>query len=128
MTDVLIDLTDGVLQIRLNRPARKNALSQQMYRDMNAALQRAAEDSSIKVVLLQGGDDCFSAGNEKNDSYGASASQSWGVRPEPARPVLEAGGFFFLIPIFFLICQPGLAWPGQLGNMGQRLPIVGGPA
>ena len=71
MTDVLIDLTDGVLQIRLNRPARKNALSQQMYQDMNAALQRAAEDSSIKVVLLQGADDCFSAGNDLKDFLAA---------------------------------------------------------
>lgn len=71
MTDVLVDATDGILQIRLNRPARKNALSQQMYRDMNSALQRAAEDSSIKVVLLQGGDDCFSAGNDLKDFLAA---------------------------------------------------------
>lgn len=71
MTDVLVDATDGILQIRLNRPARKNALSQQMYRDMNSALQRAAEDSSIKVVLLQGSDDCFSAGNDLKDFLAA---------------------------------------------------------
>lgn len=71
MTDVLVDATDGILQIRLNRSARKNALSQQMYRDMNSALQRAAEDSSIKVVLLQGGDDCFSAGNDLKDFLAA---------------------------------------------------------
>jgi enoyl-CoA hydratase/carnithine racemase len=71
MTDVLVDLTDGVLQIRLNRPARKNALSQQMYRDMNSALQRAAEDSSIKVVLLQGSAGCFSAGNDLTDFLAA---------------------------------------------------------
>ena len=71
MTDVLVDATDGILQIRLNRAARKNALSQQMYRDMNSALQRAAEDSSIKVVLLQGSDDCFSAGNDLKDFLAA---------------------------------------------------------
>jgi len=73
MTEVIIQTKDGVLQIRLNRPARKNALSQQMYRQLNTALQQASDDSSIRVVLLQGSDDCFSAGNDLKDFLAAGA-------------------------------------------------------
>ena len=71
MTDVLVNSTDGIMQIRLNRPSRKNALSQQMYRELNSALQTAAQDASIKVVLLQGTEDCFSAGNDLTDFLAA---------------------------------------------------------
>ncbi|HEX5792249.1 MAG TPA: enoyl-CoA hydratase [Rheinheimera sp.] len=71
MSDIMLQLQDGVLHLRLNRPAKKNALSQQMYRELNLALQQAALDDSIRVVLLQGTDDCFSAGNDLQDFLAA---------------------------------------------------------
>lgn len=71
MSDIMLQQHDGVLHLRLNRPAKKNALSQQMYRELNLALQQAALDDSIRVVLLQGTDDCFSAGNDLQDFLAA---------------------------------------------------------
>jgi enoyl-CoA hydratase/carnithine racemase len=67
MSEIELQLNEGVLHISLNRPAKKNALSQQMYRQLNAALTDAANDSLIRVVLLQGSEDCFSAGNDLQD-------------------------------------------------------------
>lgn len=71
MSDIVLQRHDKVLQIGLNRPAKKNALSQQMYRELTAALAQAATDNSINVVLLQGSDNCFSAGNDLQDFLGA---------------------------------------------------------
>lgn len=67
MTDIFQYRFDGVVHIHLNRPEKKNALSQQMYRELTLALQQAAADDSIRVVLLQGTKDCFSAGNDLQD-------------------------------------------------------------
>ena len=71
MSDILLQQQSTVLQISLNRPAKKNALSQQMYHELTVALSAAALDDSINVVLLQGSTDCFSAGNDLQDFLGA---------------------------------------------------------
>lgn len=76
MSDITQQITQGVLQLSLNRPQKKNALSQQMYRDLNSALMQAATDPAIKVVLLQGSADCFSAGNDLQDFIGAGELNS----------------------------------------------------
>lgn len=71
MSDISQRTEQGVLQLTLNRPQKKNALSQQMYRQLTAALQQAAADDSVHVVLLQGSSDCFCAGNDLQDFLGA---------------------------------------------------------
>ncbi|WNO60745.1 enoyl-CoA hydratase-related protein [Rheinheimera sp. MMS21-TC3] len=68
---ILTELNQGVLTITLHRPEKKNALSQQMYRDLVQALQRAEADSGIKVVLLASSSDSFCAGNDLQDFLGA---------------------------------------------------------
>ena len=68
---VVCQQQQAVLQITLNRPQKKNALDQQMYLALTAALQRAERDDSIHVVLLQGSEHCFSAGNDLQDFLGA---------------------------------------------------------
>jgi enoyl-CoA hydratase/carnithine racemase len=60
-------LADGILTIVLDRPNKKNALSKDMYRDITGALERARKDEEIRVVVLQGSDTCFSAGNDLAD-------------------------------------------------------------
>ncbi len=55
--------TGRCLEIALNRPSKKNALTQQMYGELAAALDRAAADPDILVVLLYGHGDGFTAGN-----------------------------------------------------------------
>lgn len=67
--DALIDVAaaGGVLRIGINRPAKLNAINRQMYSDMAAALQRAEQDDSIRVVLIHGTADCFTSGNDLRD-------------------------------------------------------------
>lgn len=67
MDHIQTHIGQGVLTISLNRPDKKNALSQQMYRQMTSALQQAQHNSDVNVVLLQGTAECFSAGNDLAD-------------------------------------------------------------
>lgn len=59
-----VTIRKDVMKIGINRPEKKNALTQEMYDAMRLALLEAEENSDIKVVLINGTDDAFSAGND----------------------------------------------------------------
>ena len=59
---ILYDLTDGIAEIRLNRPQRLNAVTQQLYDELNDALTRAEADPDARVVLITGEGRAFCVG------------------------------------------------------------------
>lgn len=48
--------------LRLDRPEKLNALSDDMVADLAAAVERAGNDDEVRVVVLRGNGDAFSAG------------------------------------------------------------------
>ncbi len=64
---VLIEGEGGVLRIRLNRPDKKNAITQAMYTAMTAALERAVAEPAVRVALITGVPGCFTSGNDLLD-------------------------------------------------------------
>lgn len=63
LDNVLIALRDRVATVTLNRPERRNALSQGMLRDLLAALRWCAGEPEARVIVLTGaGDRAFCAG------------------------------------------------------------------
>ncbi|HKS58319.1 MAG TPA: enoyl-CoA hydratase-related protein [Steroidobacteraceae bacterium] len=61
---VKIAIEDGVLRIRFARPEKKNALTNAMYVAVGEALTGAESDPAVRVVLLEGEGDAFTAGND----------------------------------------------------------------
>ncbi|TGZ63161.1 hypothetical protein CRM22_007079 [Opisthorchis felineus] len=55
---------NGILQICLNRPEKKNAITREMYECWTELLNDAAVNSDIKVVAVTGKGDYFSSGND----------------------------------------------------------------
>jgi enoyl-CoA hydratase len=53
---------DGVVVLTLERPEKKNALSIAVRDEMSDALDRLAENEDVKVVIITGAGDVFSAG------------------------------------------------------------------
>lgn len=64
---VLVTVEDGVLTISFNRPDRHNALTGAMHSQFLRALQRAKEDSTVRVVLVRGEGRSFSSGADVSD-------------------------------------------------------------
>lgn len=64
---VLSEQDGAVLELTLNRPERKNALNLVMYQQLTAELKRAAQDKSVRVLILSGSGGCFSSGNDLED-------------------------------------------------------------
>lgn len=58
---------NGVLELVLNRPDKKNALTLAMYAGLVEALNSAAGNDQVRVVLLRGAGDSFTAGNDLAD-------------------------------------------------------------
>lgn len=59
------ELENAVLTIVMDRADKKNALVPQMYRDMALAINNASQQhGNVKVIVIKGAADCFTAGND----------------------------------------------------------------
>lgn len=67
MSDILTHTENGVLTLTFNREARKNSIDRQMYSDLAAVFEAAANDAQVRVAVLQGADSIFTAGNDIAD-------------------------------------------------------------
>ena len=68
MNDVVFTEKQGaVLEVILNRPDKKNALTLSMYQVLTQTLSMAMNDPEVNVVLLRAEGDSFSAGNDIQD-------------------------------------------------------------
>ncbi len=63
-TQVLTESQEGVVTITLNQPARFNALSGAMLRELTAALRAAERDEAVRVIVLTGAGKAFSSGGD----------------------------------------------------------------
>ncbi|WP_300656915.1 enoyl-CoA hydratase [Pseudomonas sp.] len=69
-----VEREEGLLTLRMNRPDKKNALTRAMYSGMAELLKQAEQDSSVRAVLITGGEKCFTSGNDVADFIQAPPS------------------------------------------------------
>lgn len=55
-------LNDGVMTVQINRPQKKNAVTLAMWRELAQLFRSLEGNSNVRVVILAGAGDCFSAG------------------------------------------------------------------
>ena len=68
---VLIDLTDGILRLTMNRPEVMNAFSPELNDTVAEQLEQAGARDDVRVVLLTGTGPAFSAGADLSGEAGA---------------------------------------------------------
>src|ERR1043166_5622268 len=66
---ILIDETDGIVTITLNRPEKLNAFIGHMRRDLAEALEQAGSERSVRVVVITGAGRAFCAGGDVEFMY-----------------------------------------------------------
>ena len=52
--NILYEVKDGILYLTLNRPDVRNALSPEMWRDIQTAVQQAKTDDDVRVIIVSG--------------------------------------------------------------------------
>ena len=72
--EILVHTEGGVMTITLNRLERKNSITLAMYGAMADAIAAADADPAVRVVVLQGHETVFSAGNDIGDFLNRPAS------------------------------------------------------
>ncbi len=73
---VKIELNGSVLELVLNRPDKKNALTLDMYETLTRALVEAGENPDISAVLLFGEGPSFSSGNDIGEFIAVATSDN----------------------------------------------------
>lgn len=77
MTDhVKVTQADGVQTITLARPDKKNALSNAMYGRLADAILSANEDQAIRILVIRGEGDMFTAGNDVGEFAATSRGEN----------------------------------------------------
>jgi len=61
---IRIDKADNILTLTLARPDKKNALTNAMYGVLTDALHAAEADPAVRVIVIRGEGDMFTAGND----------------------------------------------------------------
>src|SRR5881392_4435247 len=77
---IKIEKSDGILSLTMARPDKKNALTNAMYGALADAIIAAETDTNVRVVLIRGEGDMFSAGNDVGEFAAIAAGAVQGER------------------------------------------------
>ncbi len=89
--NLLVETHSGVLQITLNRPQKRNALSRGMLAELREVFEAAVADQTLLVAVLQGaGEKCFAAGGDLRDLNTVRTQADTVAMAETGRAALEA--------------------------------------
>ena len=103
MSDILIHTEAGVSTLTINRLSKKNSITSAMYQSMADALEAAKNDASIRVVVIQGHETIFSAGNDIADFLNKPPS----TQDSPVFKFLH-GMASFPKPVIAAVCGPAV--------------------
>ncbi len=107
MSNVQLQIVDGVAHVTLNRPEAHNALSKATNIELEAVARQIGADAAVRAVVLRGsGDKSFCAGADLKERKGVTAQQTgpfvdaiagainaWARIPQPTLAVVN--GFAF---------------------------------
>lgn len=71
-----IEHNGGIVELRLNRPEKKNALTRAMYAQLVEQLAATAQDDATRAVLLSGVGEAFCSGNDIADFMAGAGDPS----------------------------------------------------
>jgi enoyl-CoA hydratase len=140
MSDVvLVEMSERVCTVTLNRPEVRNALDSALQRASAGALAAAEADDTVDLVILTGADPAFCAGLDLRE-LGSTAANLVGSRDEPivspftvlwtmTKPVIGAingpaitGGFELALACDFLVASER----AKFGDTHARVGVTPG--
>jgi enoyl-CoA hydratase/carnithine racemase len=91
---LLIEDIGPVRRLTMNRPKALNALDSHLIAALSEALDAAADDPDVRVLILKGAGRAFCAGYDLNEDAGAGTKDSVGWHEELERSAQEMLKFF----------------------------------
>jgi enoyl-CoA hydratase len=135
------EVDEHVARIWLNRPHKRNSVSQQLLQELDEAVKRAEADDDVRVMVIRGREGTFCSGFDLDELQGdfIGRSSAWEIAqrsaricdgifrsPKPSVAVLEghttAGGFEIMINCDFAIASES----ALIGDFHMRRALFGG--
>ena len=124
---LIVEEKDHVLKVRLNRPAKKNALNPVLMQELAFALNYARHTKSVRAVVLSAEGDVFCAGADLKAFMGKTEPHNSTI-PKPEKEILLgelfiqvhkptivlvegsvfAGGFLILANCNYVVAESGI--------------------
>jgi enoyl-CoA hydratase/carnithine racemase len=110
---LLFDLADHIATVTLNRPEAMNALTRELYAELEAAMRRCHTDPEVRCVIITGNGRAFCSGDDVKqimlgEQRDASTARLRDVRPRPtpaAEAILECDK-----PVIAAVNGPAVGW------------------
>jgi methylglutaconyl-CoA hydratase len=121
MIESLVDvtLTNGVMRMVLNRPAKRNALTRELIRQLHQQVEQAANEDSVRLVVLAANGPVFCAGMDLAEMQDRTAQpdahEFWKEDTQSYRDLL-ASLVMLPKPVLAVVQGPALA-----GGMGLAM-------
>ncbi len=135
---IIVDISDEIALITLNRPDALNALNPQLLGELSDALEDADGNDKVRCIVVTGSDKAFAAGADITemadksfvDMYTASPFSNYGERIERTRkPIIAAvsgyalgGGCELAMMCDFIICSD----TAKFGQPEINLGVIAG--
>jgi enoyl-CoA hydratase/carnithine racemase len=135
------EVQGAVANIWLNRPHKRNCVSQQLLAELELAVNRAEADADVRVMVLRGRENTFCSGFDLDELLADFAGQTLALEvaresarvcdrifrsPKPSVAVLEgyttAGGFEIMLNCDFAIADDD----ALIGDFHIRRALFGG--
>ena len=114
MSTVLVNETEGIRTLTLNRPERRNALTPEMQSELIAALDDAAVSPSTRVLILTGAGECFCSGLDLS-ALQAMQHKSSAQMDDDARRIGRMFQTLYALPVPTIAAVNGHAIAGGTG-------------
>jgi enoyl-CoA hydratase len=106
---VRVERREGIEIWTLDRPQARNALDAATFRDLTQAVERAAADTALRVVVLTADGETFAAGGDLRELRGASSAADAARLADVGLRVCEG---IATLPVPVIAALPGAAIGG----------------
>ena len=88
MNHIIYTIQDGVAHISLNRPKAFNSFLVEMAKELQAALDDAAENAEVRAIYLTGEGRAFCAGEDLNEAIDPNGPGMKGIVEQTYNPII----------------------------------------
>lgn len=97
--NLLIDISNNILNIKFNRPESRNAITRDMFEKLLKTLENCKKNNSIRAIFLSGAGDAFSAGGDVKDMATREDNSSLQEKTYNLRRIMGISELLYSLPI-----------------------------
>jgi len=123
--EVLVTVSDRIAVVTLNRPDRRNAVTDSMLAALGDAIERAEQSDDVRVLVLTGAGGAFCAGGDVKDFNAQGGEGSGADEVDPARVAAQQRLQRATVQRLYEFPKPTIAaLPGAVAGAGIGLALA----